>query len=195
MSRPAVLDRIESLGGVVFDSGAYDLNLYGIRSPGRTADAFDDVIGCAYRQSPGGPWSVEQWTATTDPGAYYLRQPMNVRGTAILVPGQYRSAWILGLHRGSYEALVQRGPVRVYRDDTRDEVLDLEGEEEGLYGINIHASTRVEGRSSSSVGRWSAGCQVHGTADGFARMIALCHLQTRHHPTWSRFTYTLLDAW
>lgn len=193
---PPVLARIADLGFKVFDSGPYDLNLFGIRSPNRTADTFDDQIGCAYRETTGGHWIVEYWQGTTDPGAYWLREPMNVDGTAILVPGQYRSAWQIGLHRGSYEALVQIAPVKVYRDNNRDSILDHVAPEPGLFGINIHASTRREGGTSTAVQKWSAGCQVHATEEGFSRMMSLARAQIAHHPTWPPvFSYTLLDAW
>tara|TARA_B100001093_G_scaffold178885_1_gene171470 strand:+ start:11168 stop:11740 length:573 start_codon:yes stop_codon:yes gene_type:complete len=189
---------MESLGYAVFDSGPYDLNLFGIRSPNRTADSFDDLIGCAYRETADGPWRIDYWPATTDPGADYLKDPMNSAGTAILATGQYRSAYMIGKHRGQYEALVQCAPVKVWRDDDRDNVLDFEGDPvEGIYGINIHASAqnkRGDARSTR-VGKWSAGCQVHATQGGFDAMMALAHKQLEAHPTWTKFTYTLLDEW
>lgn len=196
---PPVLARMKQLGHAVFESGAYNLNLFGIRSPDPTSNSFDDLLGCAYRETSDGPWRVDYWRATTDPGVYYREHPMRVEGTAILVPGQYRGAYELGLHRGKYEALVQTGaPVKVWRDSNCDDVLDWSGDEHsGWYGINLHASAQNSAgtASSSRVDKWSAGCQVHGTQRGFDAMMRLAHAQIDAHPTWTRFTYTLLEQW
>lgn len=190
---PPVLQRIDSLGFKVFDGGAFDLNLFGIRSASKVAGPFDDLLGCAYRETADGPWRVAYWPGTTDPGVYWLEQG-RVDGTAILVPGQYRGTWKLGKHRGQYRALVQTGgKVRVYRDANKDDQLDHDPESvaEGYFGINIHKA----GKASTSVHRWSAGCQVHATEAGFKDMLRLVDAQLRHHPTWDSFTYTLLDSW
>jgi hypothetical protein len=198
---PPILQHIQSLGYRVFEDGAYNLNLFGIRSPERVAGKFDDWMGCAYRETDDGPWRVAYWPATTDPGAYYLDEPLNVAGTAILVEGQYRGAYEIGLHRGKYTALVQTGnAVKVYRDDNRDEVLDLDPDTtaEGYFGINLHASSQTNDGTgeSTNVGRWSAGCNVHGTQRGFDDMMRLAALQIETHPTWApRFTYTLVRQW
>lgn len=196
---PPVLQVIKSKGYAVFTQGAYNLNLFGIRSSSSQAGKFDDLMGCAYREYDGGPWVVQYWPATTDPGLYYLENPMRVEGTAILVPGQYRGAYQIGLHTG-YEALVQwAGPVKVYRDADRDGTLDFDPETimEGYFGINLHASyQRGDGTGESTVvGKWSGGCQVHATEAGFRAMMALAHRQLEVHPSWTKFTYTLLDQW
>ena len=44
----------------------------------------------------------------------------NVKGTAILVPGQYRGAYKIGFHKGKYKALVQAKPVKLYIDNDKD---------------------------------------------------------------------------
>jgi hypothetical protein len=86
---------------------------------------------------------------------------MNRLGAAILKPGQYEGCWKIGNHRG-YEALVQDKPVIVYRDNNRDNILDVASQNVdihvGVFGINIHRANR-NGRSVQ-VDKWSAGCQV-----------------------------------
>ena len=137
---PPVLQHMRSLGHEVFTSGAYNLNLFGIRAKGGRINKFDDLLGCAYREADDGPWRVAYWPATTDPGLYWLQHPMNVSGTAILMPGQYRGAYEVGFHLGKYRALVQRRPVRVWRDNDRDSTMTYGGHDdidEGLFGINI----------------------------------------------------------
>ena len=86
-------------------------------------------------------WITRTWECTTDPGAYWLENPMNAGGTAILVPGQYRGVYKIDKHRGLYDALCQRGgTVKCYRDKNKDDVIDMDPDSvtEGMYGINLH---------------------------------------------------------
>lgn len=189
-----ILRSIKAAGYVTFEGPAvYDLNIFGIRSDNPIANSFDDIVGVVYRCADG-EMHLEAWQATTDPGTYWLEgyNSSRVSGTAILVPGQYRGVYKLDLHGGKYEALCQRaGAVKVYRDSNRDNVLDWEGaEREGYYGINIHRASA--NHTSTQVNKWSAGCQVIANPNNFARLIELAHKQIEHHPTWTKFTYTLL---
>ena len=83
---------------------------------------------------------------------------------------------------------------------TGDDRLDFNPDtlETGYFGINIHASSTrpyEDEKETTRVGNWSEGCQVHATSAGFRAMMDLCHKQIEAHPTWTRFTYTLLDQW
>jgi hypothetical protein len=198
MSLPIVIQRAKDLGYAVFEGDAdYDLNIIGIRSKDTTVNTFNDLMTCSYKVK--GQWYTRSWRCTTDPGLYWLNNPGRVEGTAILCPGQYRGAYKLGKHRGSYNALVQKGAkVRVYRDADRDAEHDRVDSSivEGYFGINIHRASRK--RASTRVDKWSAGCQVFadGTPGGdFDEFMKLCKKQVHHHPTWTTFSYTLLDAW
>lgn len=193
MEARRILDVMRSKGYATFeDRHPYDLNIFGIRSRNTMPNRFDDVVGVVFRTVSIG-WCCETWSATTDPGTYWLDNPGNVNGTAILVPGQYRGVYSLDLHRGAYEALCQRnGPVQVWRDNDRDGELDFVGPEySGYFGINIHRAS--SSHTSTQVDKWSAGCQVIANPEDFARLIELCKLQIEHHPTWTKFTYTLLE--
>ena len=153
---------------------------------------------CRYREEEDGPWTVKYWAATTDPGEFCLKNPEvygTEAGTAIVVPGQYRSAYKLDLHAGKYEALCQRnGKIQVYRDGNRDNILDMDTDtiQEGFFGCNIHKA----GANSAQVDKWSAGCQVFARSKDFDELIELCHKQIETHPTWApTFTYTLITEW
>ena len=201
--RPTILDHIASLGFRVFEGGPYDLNLFGIRAKTRTAGGFDDLLGCAYLDEK--TWRVCYWPATTDPGTLGgTLATKHPRGAAILAPGQYPGAYQIGPHGSTqYSALVQRGGrVEVYRDATGDRILDLDPDtkEFGFFGINIHASSSYpydqdRDRTTAKISSWSEGCQVHATTRGFRDMMSLARRQIQHHPTWDRFTFTLLDQW
>jgi hypothetical protein len=119
------------------DPRGYDLNIVGIRTADMTANRFNDWLVAFYRFD--GDWTSFGFHATTDPGTYFRRKPDAVTGTAIVKPGQYRKAYAIGRHK-NYKALRQVGPITVYRDANRDDVLDTIGmpEETGIFGINIH---------------------------------------------------------
>lgn len=192
---PLVIAHAQSLGYETWGD-EWRLWLFGVRSPNRTADSFDDMMGCCYVDE-NGLWNAHYWAATTDPGAYYLEHPMNPSGCAILVADQYLDTWKIDMHAGKYEALCQRaGKVNVYRDSSMDEKLDLDKTTivDGYFGINLHAATRTEGKSSTVVGKWSAGCQVHASAAGFAKMMELAHEQ-QDKTGRDTFSYTLMDKW
>lgn len=192
---PPVMKKAQELGHQVWDT-PYRLWLFGIRSPSREANAFDDTLGCAWFDESG-TCNVEYWPGTTDPGTYWLENPSKSSGTAILVEGQYLDVWKIDKHGGKYTALCQRnGEVRVYRDANRDNHLDMDPATivRGLYGINLHAATQRVGGESTQVNKWSAGCQVHATQVGFSRMMELAHLQVEKTGR-ATFSYTLLDEW
>lgn len=193
-------------GYKVFEEGDYNLNLFGIRAKESKAGTFDDRLLVSYKKL--GSWVSHVFSITTDPGLFWLENPMNKIATAILKEGQYEAAWKLGLHKGRYPALVQCKPVTVYRDSNRDGILDfgtnkvnnevnnkvnLEKlneyriQETGLFGINIHRAGSK--RKSIQVGRWSAGCQVFCDPLEYAFFISLCREQKRR--LGNRFTYTL----
>ena len=107
-----------------FTEGAYNLNIIGVRAAGEQMNkSFDDVIILIYK-TPTGAWNRQIYQVTTDPGRYYMLNPATRKGTAILVPGQYRSAYEIGLHRGKYKALCQRKHVKVYRDANKNDIYD-----------------------------------------------------------------------
>ncbi len=176
------------LGYAFFESGDYNLNIIGIRSADASSNSFNDVLCVAFKQS--GRWVLLTFDCTTDPGLYYRNNPMNVDGTAVLVPGQHSGAFMLGLHQGKYEALVQSRALPVYRDDDMDSEVDAGGTiDNGWHGINIHRAS--ESHKSKQVDRWSAGCQVVADPHEFDSVIAFCKVAEGRYG--KRFTYTLLE--
>ena len=185
---PGLLHRVNDAGMAVFTSGIYNLNIIGVRANSGLSNGFDDEIHLIYKDHNSN-WVDLNFAYTTDPGLYWLEHPMRVTGTAILKGGQYRGAYKIGTHR-TYEALVQRGRVSIYRDNNRDEILDHdpESEDSGYYGINIpHA-----GKDSTSVDRWSAGCQVIANLAEWEIFMAVVRRSAEQYGP--KFTYTLVDA-
>jgi hypothetical protein len=168
----------------------YELNIIGIRTNSTAPNRFDDQINVFFKNNSG-QWIHYPFTATTDPGTYWLHNPLHPQGTAILAHGQYRDAYQIGLHRGQYYALVQRRPVTVLRDYDRNAVLDFNNgrPNTGMFGINIHRAA-VNG-TTKVVDKYSAGCQVFASATDFDRFMQLCE---KHKALYGNvFTYTLID--
>jgi hypothetical protein len=84
---------------------------------------------------------------------------------------------------------VQSGPVRVWRDNNHDSIVDYGGvEHTGQFGINIHRA----GEDSKLVEGWSAGCQVFKRNADFESLLAICRKQASRGPGWGRFSYSLI---
>ena len=112
---------LEGKGYAYFTKGKYNLNIIGVRAKGnKCTNTFDDAIVLIYNDELNKTIRYV-FPATTDPGITELKNPSNVKGCAILVPGQYRGCYQLGKHKGKYEALVQRKPVKVHRDNNHAE--------------------------------------------------------------------------
>ena len=172
----------------------YDVNIVGIRNSetdSKVTNHFDDTLTISYK-CEAGKWHFHEWPATTDPGQYWIENPMNKDGCAILVPGQYRGSHKIRLHLGKYEALGQKKAVKVYRDDDRDLEYDTDEDTitEGVYGINIHRSNPYN--ESYYVNKWSAGCQVFKKVEDFHEFMDICRKARDIHG--NSFSYTLLES-
>jgi hypothetical protein len=181
---------LEEKGYAFFESGDFNLNIVGVRNDSGSADKFDDFIALVYRVS--GEWVCDIYNATTEPGTRILRKPINPKGTAILVPNQYRSTYKIDTHgaKRRYTALCQRsGKVSVWRDGNKDSTPDYVGvEDEGMYGINIHRHWGSDEREYTD--GVSAGCQVFQDSKDFYEFMDTCN---RAADRWGNsFTYTLI---
>lgn len=168
----------------------YELNIVGLRSKSVIPNRFDDELHVFYKTSAL-HWEYHVFKVTTDPGTFWLQNPMQPQGTAILAEGQYKNAYAIGLHRGQYEALVQVKPITIMRDYDRNAVLDFYNGKKlrGYYGINIHRANRVG--KTKTVDKNSAGCQVFSNASDFAAFMQLC---AKHKKLYgNQFTYSLID--
>ena len=185
-----LIKSLESLNYVVY-SKPDELNIIGIRSDAVNANTFDDLLYVFWKKE-NGSFEGKKYLVTTDPGTYWLENPMNVAGTAILKAGQYINSHQVGKHKGQYDALTQKGNLTVFRDYDRNAILDFNNGKEttGLYGINIHNSGTSQ-KSDKSVNKWSAGCQVFKNMSDFEEFMGLAK---KHKDKYvNSFTYTLID--
>lgn len=186
----SIIKSAEKLGYPI-DKRPNKLNIIGVRNSKATSqDKFDDLLAY-FTYDDKGNLVGKVVAGTTDPSTYFLKSPMNVKGAAILKSGQYKDAYAIGLHRGKYEALVQVKPVTVIRDADRNAYINyFAPTQTGLYGINIHKSTK--GKSNEDIiDRDSAGCQVFRNIPDFMDMMRLA--QTSRKKYGNTFTYTLID--
>ncbi len=166
-------------------------NIVGIRNAGLSSNAYNDKCWVWWHE--GLIEIVHNYTITTHPGFYYLQHPIaGTKGTAILVPGQYKNCWELGMHRGKQFALCQRaGQVKVYRDANKDILMDFEEKsiDTGYFGIDLHHGSIS---NADIIDRYSAGCQVWRYADPHEELMQTFKgLSTKNG--FKKFSYTLIN--
>ena len=198
-TREQIMETVEGKGYKYFHDNSnkgYDVNIIGIRNSetkGRVTNAFDDLMTIAYKDESC-EWQYHEFPCTTDPGTHWVEHPMMEIGVAILKPGQYRGSHKIRLHGGKYTALGQQNNVKVYRDANKDGVYDFNEDsvDEGLFGINIHRATALEGKTSTYVDKWSAGCQVVASNDDWHEFLGICQ---EARAVWGNsFSYTLIES-
>lgn len=162
------------------------LNIIFVRTDYEDTNTFKDKLYTCYI-SEIGKETVYETDVTTLPGWYWLLNPMNVDGTAIVKPGQYVDAYEIGKHYQQI-ALIQKGNIIVYRDNTKDKKIDLDNTYIGNnFCINIHHAEGIK----KSVDKWSAGCFVFANSTHHAYFMFLCERQIKFTRK-EKFTITLL---
>ena len=194
-TREQIEAAVKAKGYKWFENGDYNLNIVGVRNAetlNEVTNKFDDHLTLSYKVD--GEWNYHCFEATTDPGKHWVDNVLNEAGVAILKENQYRGSHKIGLHQGKYEALRQQKPVQVYRDNNLDDCYDMDEStlQEGIFGINIHRATKWEGKKSTQIDKWSAGCQVIAANDDFRLFMEICN---KSKDIWGNsFTYTLINS-
>ena len=176
--------------GYRFFTEPYSMNIYAIRNKTQAPNKFNDILGVAYSN---GLTTVQcEFPATVDPGTNWLVNPMDRGGAAAIVPGQYLALWKLGTFKGT-RALIQIRPIKVYRDNNRNEVFDYNPRDitEGMYGIFLHQ--HFQGIDIASiVGTSSAGCVVPQRLVDWKYFFDVIELQ-RENGLGDTYTFTLFE--
>ena len=195
-SREQIKAVMDDKGYKYFENDNYDVNIIGVRNSvtgTEVTNKFDDIMTISYKDEDGS-WHYNEYNCTTDPGDDWVDNPMLEIGVAILKPGQYRGSHKIRLHGGKYTALGQKKDVTVYRDKNKDDNYDFDESSTttGLYGINIHRATALEGKTSTYVDKWSAGCQVIASNDDWHEFLGICQ---EARAIWGNsFSYTLIES-
>ena len=192
-TKEQIKNAVESKGHRFFEEGDWNVNIIGIRNSetaNKVTNRFDDIITVSYKVN--NTWEYHEFACTTDPGTHWVENVLSKKGVAILKPGQYKGSHKIRKHQNRYEALGQKEPVTVYRDNNKDGVYDMVKTETGLFGINIHRATKYAGRKSTQVDKWSAGCQVIAANDDWTKFMKIMRQAKR---IWrNSFTYTLIES-
>lgn len=178
-------DYLKSLN-YTFDERVCGLNIIGIRTSLNATNLWDDTLVLAYINNKREPVVKVFNNFTTDPGYYFLKTKLlNPKGCAILCEGQHVKMFTVGKHNNKYEALVQYTPVKVYRDSNKDNILDTNLIDKGMFGINLH-----HGYGSTLVFNNSAGCQVLKNPSDLTTVLTAAKL---HEAVYGKgINYTLL---
>lgn len=184
-----LLEYGKSLGYQIFEGGEYNLNIWVIRVDHKI-NKFNDIELVFFKNDDCDDWIYYTFSCTSKPGLHYLLNPINSKGTAIVKPGQYRSVWRLGYHKGNLDhpALIQHKPITLIRDSNRNDKLDTVGmyEQTGYFGINNHRASL--NKITRYVNKYSAGCIVQNNPIRYSTFISLIKKQTT-----STFSLTLID--
>ena len=142
------------------------LNIVGVRNTlSAVSNKFNDELWVFYKDETGKK-IAKSYTATTVPGFWIdqgTKHSYYKPGIAIMKPGQYIDAYIIGIHGSKYEAIVNHGTTApsFYRDYNQDANLDLLANtivNNKYVGLNIHSTK--DGGGGDNVFNWSEGCQV-----------------------------------
>ncbi len=164
------------------------INLVGIRNSSSEPGHFDDLLCVLYLSD--GIWNSFAFPASTDPGAFFRDSPLNVNGTVVMKPGQYRDAFKIGRPEG-YKALQQAGQITVFQDSNLDAEFDLSaaGEDQQSHSLSIQPASR--GPASTQLDKWNSGNQVVQDPGQYAFLMSLCEKSADGYG--NAFTYTLLE--
>jgi lysozyme family protein len=137
---------------------------------------FNDLRIVIQMTAAGVPKITGMWQATTEPGRYWTLRPMNPKGAARIAFGQWK-CWSVGVHNESHEALVQTGPVTVWRDKNKDFSREGDERDTGLFGINQHWGYD---QAKADLGHSSAGCLVGRMKQGHREFMKLIKTDARY---------------
>lgn len=169
-----------------------EVNIFGIRNSDNNSNTFDDSVGILYRVTANS-WVSLQYNATTDPGKYYLENPINKDGTAVIVPGQYLKVYKVGKHT-DYEAMEQIADITYVRDNDKNSVINLLYKVTGFKAFKQIGKTNIHhaGVDSKQVDKWSAGCQVVAKLSEFVNFMNIVKASNTYKTT-NEFDYTLFE--
>lgn len=173
----------------------FSVNLGGIRTLDNTANTFNDWLYAFYYDKNGVIQGVVV-PGTTDAGVYYREHPMNKKGTAIIQHnvqhiGAYqlqdptRNKGQLGHNR--QKAFRQVKPMKYWRDNDKDRILEFEGETFTEIGFT---NGHYMGTVGKEVNNWSAGCWG-GTVANMNKLFEVSEMQIKHG-LGDIYSYTLL---
>lgn len=183
--------------GYKYSSVPFILNLFSIRSNTSESNQFDDLTVGFYHDY-NSKCHILIFNSTTDPGKYWLQNPSNREGTAIMVPDQYFDVYTIGIHGRTglnpYEAFEQIGPMKYIRDNNKDLKLDfsLMNDKKNIFWANIKSNVHRASKLIivQVIEKYSAACQVIQSASNFESLLEAGRNQIKKTGV-KKFNYTL----
>jgi len=190
---------VENKGYVFFDEGDYDLNFIWVRTSDVFTNMFTDLLHIAYKKN--GIEQVVTLNATTKASLYGNGGATNPvpGGTAVIVPGQYRSAWSYTEGNGTGTLpwgkpyFQQIKGISYWRDVNKNNIIDKTNiQYNQIFGTNWHIMMEPLSVNVPGSLPWSEGCKGISQSD----MLDIVAPITREAvKIWGpNFTGTLLES-
>ena len=179
-----LLETVKSLPS--FDGFPKDIWILGVQSNEDKFNAFDDKF-YVFK----GRKFILATTGTTNAGKSAIMgyEKYNKKGVAVIKTNEwYKDLWRFGLHKGKMDALRQINPIKHFRDNNKNTLIEEIGD---VYNSIIYANFHTNSYSKTTklirsiIGGWSAGCQVCNNPTDYYDIIQL----TKGQPS---VTYCLL---
>lgn len=178
--------------------GKNKLNIVGVREANKAFNSnatnyFTDYIVMFYYDDKGARYERIGWQ-TTAPGLTYEAAKFGGAGRTIMMQeGQYKDAYVRGLHQGKVDTLVQAKTMQYHKDESLNAQYNSTNIIGGVFGTNIHPSGNYGNNDSNKlINNWSAGCQVFRSYDDYLWMMQAVRNQVEK-TNYKFFTYTLLN--
>lgn len=172
-----------------------EINVFGIRDErGMKDDVINDWICIADSKTE----EVYKFKGSVDPGIFYTNHMIssNLKGVAHIALGNHPKVYMVGLHKGKYEAMVQQGnKIKIWRDVDKNFKF-TKGKDivsTGWYGVNIHRMS--DWKILTKIGRYSAGCNIIQNVKDFSNFLKIVK-NSNHYKKYrggARFSYTLIS--
>ena len=183
-----------------FEEGNYNLNMIWERTSDKFTNMFTDFLHTLY-MIDGTPIKITL-PATTKASLYGVGGVTNpvTGGTAIIVPGQYKSAWQFTMGNGTGIApwgkpyFQQIQGINYYRDDTKDDTIDeINLETNKIYGTNWHVMGEPLSSTRPGSLSWSEGCMGISEQDMISVLLPIL---TKANAIWGNvYTGTILKTY
>lgn len=179
--------------------GPYNLNCVWERTSDIITNKFTDLLHICYQTTENGPGLILTIPATTKPGLKgSILEPVTVNGitgTAIIKPGQYRSAWEFrdtDKEFSHYPYFRQVGPIDYWRDKDKDLEIDkVQDQEDKIFGTHWHRMSQNNTYGSGLINNWSLGC-MGAPEPEFEKILPLVRECVKKYG--SKFTGTVIES-
>jgi hypothetical protein len=169
-------------------------NIIAVRTNLQVPDVFNDLLFIVYKKA--GIETLYSATITTEPGIYYQKHLLNPKGCWVMMPNQMINSYKSGFHQNKpdHRCLQSLGKIYGLREDDKDGIIGNDKDAVASWqdgnqiGANIHGA--IKNTTTTTVDKWSAGCQVHSSWTKKEEMMDIVDSYKKVNNGW--ITYTLI---